>query len=286
MAETAASAESFKAGVDSACAIPYYVTRGNHDLPLSYWRPLYGPENYCFDHKGYRFIAIDTYHDDGAAYDFLDSVLALTDTAMGLIGFSHYPIAPGAPYRLRDSQGDSIIAKFANHNLVAWFSGHSHSWHDTVYNGVSYYTTDGMQYADNPWTTDRGYRLVNVWDDSISAEPFEVGNPPTEFIPNDTGSFIEAYNGSLDSPELTLSVFPNPFNSRTAIHVRGIRKEKRGKMSIFDINGRLIEERTFLFPLSSFLSLTWNATGLPAGVYLLRLKIRNRQFTKKLLVQK
>jgi hypothetical protein len=54
-------------------------------------------------------------------------------------------------------------------------------------------------------------------------------------------------------------------------------------MSIFDINGKLIEEMTFL---SSFLSYSWNTSGCPAGVYFVQAKLGNKIISKKLFVTK
>jgi hypothetical protein len=83
-------------------------------------------------------------------------------------------------------------------------------------------------------------------------------------------------------------VFPNPFNTRVTIRVnRGQRTEDRGQhiqLNIYDLKGQLVDFlASDLWLLTSGIS--WNLSGLPAGIYLLKADLGGKSRTHKLFLQ-
>ncbi len=104
---------------------------------------------------------------------------------------------------------------------------------------------------------------------------------PTPGQPNDDPHILPA--------EIELFAYPNPFNSAVTIRVRGV-EDSRGRVEIFDINGRRVEPVIELVEMpsgtklpstgsgSDFCEFVWTpGESLPSGVYLVRAKMENGQ---------
>jgi hypothetical protein len=89
-----------------------------------------------------------------------------------------------------------------------------------------------------------------------------------------------------------IGVTPSPFNSIVQINYElGITNYEWRKIEIkiYDVSGKMIADLTPLIPNSSFLirnSVSWNASHLPSGIYLLKARTGQRTLTKKLLLRK
>jgi len=79
--------------------------------------------------------------------------------------------------------------------------------------------------------------------------------------------------------------YPNPFNPSTIIHY-DLPVTARVSLKIFDVNGRevvTLVDRTM--PGGSY-SATWNANGLPTGMYLAVMEAGDHRFVQKMLLLK
>jgi hypothetical protein len=104
-----------------------------------------------------------------------------------------------------------------------------------------------------------------------------------KYVPGDLG--VDMGSGKSVGPGLAVS--PNPFKSVIRIKVRckayGV---KRVTLQVYNIAGKQVAELT---PYASRLTpnaYTWSATDLPSGIYILKATINNRQFSRKLFLQK
>jgi|GEM_PF-1858281 len=105
--------------------------------------------------------------------------------------------------------------------------------------------------------------VANYWSSSIS-------------VIRDVMSGIEEYF-TPDVKPFTSEIYPNPANSFFVIRSPLPVKE----IEIFDVSGKLIKEINFSSSRKPKISLK----GIKTGVYLLKIKTENKEFTKKLIIK-
>ena len=131
-------------------------------------------------------------------------------------------------------------------------------------------------YYYDSYYTERGGR---VWYSSTAMDL--VLNGSKVFVANDRYFDIFDCSGIMSAPSIfptghpssfILSAFPNPFNDRLNININ-IPRPGPMTLEVYDPFGRRLKT---LIPGSNFSAgsqqLMWNASGLPAGTYLLRLE--------------
>jgi hypothetical protein len=124
------------------------------------------------------------------------------------------------------------------------------------------YVYSARKYLNGKSYTKRGLIRLNKYMDNklvIDLEP--VG--------------IEASVSKKDNPAIKIN--PNPFNPFTTIRLPNINKSAR--VSIYDVSGKLVKQ----FKNIQSDRITWNANGLANGIYILKVKIGNRHFAKRLI---
>jgi hypothetical protein len=82
----------------------------------------------------------------------------------------------------------------------------------------------------------------------------------------------------------SISVSPNPVKSRAVITVSNKFRVSSFELHIFDITGKQLETRNSKLETSNTVS--WTASGLPAGVYLVRAVIGKRTLQEKIVLVK
>lgn len=154
-----------------------------------------------------------------------------------------------------------------------------------------------LQKADD--VSGNSFRLsIGAWDeDSVGYGPFMGfgvcygGNTsyfesqyynsdyyPRYFLVDSIPSVVELKNRPL-SGGLTVNASPNPFNFTTSISYSAGAAEK-GILSIFNVAGA----RLFSREVQGQGRVSWNATGLASGTYLVRLKAGREALEKKLIL--
>ena len=84
---------------------------------------------------------------------------------------------------------------------------------------------------------------------------------------------------------LTSLVYPNPFNSITTIKY-GLDIASYLQVSVYDLNGRLVEELFKGRADAGVYNLTWKANNNPSGVYILLLETTAMTQSRKLVLMK
>ncbi len=84
---------------------------------------------------------------------------------------------------------------------------------------------------------------------------------------------------------LLKDVHPNPFNSRTVIRL-GCRSRGRVRMSVYDIHGKRVETLLNEHLQKGKYEVTWNAAGMPGGIYIVRMLAGNTVQSRKLVLLK
>jgi hypothetical protein len=79
--------------------------------------------------------------------------------------------------------------------------------------------------------------------------------------------------------------YPNPFNPTTTIPYQ-ITKTSFAKLSIYDINGRLVKKLVSEQQNTGFYKVEWNADKVVSGIYFYRIEAGEYSRVKKCLVVK
>ena len=88
----------------------------------------------------------------------------------------------------------------------------------------------------------------------------------------------------MDIPEnFKLETAPNPFNSHCQIKYSMLNNHLSVNIDIFSINGKIIESYENL-PSENIIN--WDASGNPAGVYLIRLSNGEESFVERIVYMK
>ncbi|WP_262249368.1 metallophosphoesterase family protein [Parapedobacter soli] len=191
-------------GLAASSALPWYFTIGNHDR---YWgdgdkggvygeamfSSFFGETYYTFDHKGWRFIILNStevcdgnYCISDAQYQWLEDVLDNTPANQPIIVSTHvpflslyYPVLEGR-YTSTDTFGNQkqVFDRFARHNLKLVLQGHQHLYEEIKVKGVQFIT--GGAVSANWWHgtfhgTEEGYLKVNLYGDEFDWEYIDYG---------------------------------------------------------------------------------------------------------------
>lgn len=141
--ETVKVVDEYLKGIEK----PFYWIAGNHDHT---WVPNtklledeYGGTSYFFDHKGIRFIGINsaTLQEplpsfSKEAVNFLKETLARTDPAMPLIVFWHHPW--NETYFISEFDMDRVLDLLRPYNVLVVLLGHYHFGRHDQYGGLDF----------------------------------------------------------------------------------------------------------------------------------------------------
>ncbi len=135
------------------------------------------------------------------------------------------------------------------------------------------------RYIDEDVTKNSTY---NYWLESV-----ELNGSSTLFGPV---SVTIAEEGGFNEPPVVTyltefsGVYPNPFNPVTTISY-SLKQDGRARFTMFDIRGRKVEELTPNGKKGDN-TLTWDAEGLPSGIYFIRMTADNIDQTRKVMILK
>jgi hypothetical protein len=119
--------------------MPVHAVPGNHDwiAPANrrpYERLFPKQLNYCFDHRGWQFLGLDSTEGQrwektaiqSATFQWLDEHLRRLDPLKPTVVFTHFPL--GEAVRYRPLNADALLERFRPFNLKGAFSGHWHGY--------------------------------------------------------------------------------------------------------------------------------------------------------------
>jgi len=193
-------------------------------------------------------------------YDSFDGTSPgnLMDSVSGSTYISDWITVPIDSVAVGSGQDFFVSIKFINETYAFCFDNTGQL------SGRSYLSADGINY-DNMLSAhgDANIRAKISTDAFIEIEPVAV-------VPNDI---------------ILLPNYPNPFNPETTFSFN-IESLEHTSLSIYDIQGRIIETliRDKINP--GFHSITWNASEVATGVYFVKLISGDKIKTRKIMVLK
>ena len=130
---------------------------------------------------------------------------------------------------------------------------------------------------------ERTYRwIVIATDDSGITPPMECNVPYTFtllFDPLSVDDLLIPDNYALGQS------YPNPFNPVTYIDY-AIPENDYINLSVYDINGKLVETLDSGNKLAGYYTISWNASNTPSGTYFIRFSSKNYNATRKVSLLK
>ena len=86
--------------------------------------------------------------------------------------------------------------------------------------------------------------------------------------------------------EISLSpAYPNPFNPSTNLSYN-VPQDTHIKLSVYDINGRLVENLVNSYQDAGSYNTVWNASAVSSGVYFVTLTTSSEMLTQKIMLIK
>jgi 3',5'-cyclic AMP phosphodiesterase CpdA len=190
----------YKHQVDSS-GMRWHYAIGNHDRYWHYegkdgaglFESVFGKSYYSFEHKGWRFIVLNStqicngkYCIDDEQKSWLNKVLAQTAKNQPIVVVSHvpflslyYPVLEGY-YTDADTFANqkAIFDMFGSHNLKLVLQGHQHLYEEIKVKGVQFITAGAI--SANWWGgvfhgTQEGYLKVNVDGDAFTWDYLDYG---------------------------------------------------------------------------------------------------------------
>ena len=82
-----------------------------------------------------------------------------------------------------------------------------------------------------------------------------------------------------------LKTYPNPFNPSLNIEYY-MEKSSNVKISIYDINGRLVDSILDVFQSAGIIKINWNSKDISTGVYIVKLSLGSDTYTQRVVLLK
>jgi len=133
-----------------------------------------------------------------------------------------------------------------------------------------------------------GYAVASAYGlQTEESQPIYVADGNSFLVLEGAGALTVPSPISPVPSAISLSTFPNPFNSTTTISFSvGVLREAPLRLAIYDISGHLVADLSSAFPTphSAFGKVVWDASGVGAGIYFLKAHINGQNVTQKLVL--
>lgn len=149
-----------------------------------------------------------------------------------------------------------------------------------------------QRYADVDMDANTTYWEIGIFATSYDAESNPVYEEMTVVIDAESGQLIHAVSTSIDdsksegpSDYILSQNYPNPFNPSTVISFE-IPQLAQTNVTVYDLMGRKIATLLNDALVGGSHSITWNASGLSSGIYVVVLETPDFRSTRKMTLLK
>ena len=115
-----------------------------------------------------------------------------------------------------------------------------------------------------------------------------MATPTSNFFAENSQDISVLDNLSLTNMPVELALdraYPNPFNPSTSLSY-SIPSDGYVQLSVYDINGRLVEQLVDSYQGAGNYNTMWNASNISSGVYFVRLTAASNVLTQKVMLIK
>jgi hypothetical protein len=211
-----------------------------------------------------------------------------TDTVNKVIHFS--PPRCGNISKYQVYRGNMLAWEYDNYGHLVYMTDIT----DTVFsyasqNPVSCYRIRAVNSVGQVGLMSDVMAVQTKDDDNFGMYRLDYQDTPTvrdAFYDDLPGVGIEGPSAQELGESVFVNAHPNPFNPAVKIAVSGERlAESNNGIIIYDIKGKMVQKLSATsYQLSA--GITWNAIGLPSGIYIARVQWGGKRVTKQLVLMK
>ena len=134
---------------------------------------------------------------------------------------------------------------------------------------------------------DAASAAVNALKDEFSNNAFIITGQEAIKVTDMLKILAEIMNiDENDNVEFSLlKTYPNPFNPSLNIEYH-MEKSSNVKISIYDINGRLVDSILDVFQSAGNHKINWNSKDISTGVYIVKLSLGSNTYTQRVVLLK
>jgi hypothetical protein len=288
---------------------PFYPVMGNHegngsDQTLGTYRLVFGSikeepaynsgsvEYFSFDYNNNHFISLDVVHSSPLAAQqawlIQDLASPAAQQAENIFVFMHYTVS--GPGGQPTSRWNTFIAPYFTSlsQPVTVFQGDVHYFWKGMCRGMDIVTAPPITAPRSVPSLSsgeiggsfRGFIKVDASRENIRSTVYDLDCRVTHTFSLIKGKAGIGKKEGIGKATPSLIVSPNPFNPVLIVTFPLINTDK-AKFSIFTLDGRRILSKRLTFLQKQFL---WKPVNQPAGLYVARLKLKDRVLSKKVML--
>ncbi|MFO7841746.1 MAG: T9SS type A sorting domain-containing protein, partial [Fidelibacterota bacterium] len=133
----------------------------------------------------------------------------------------------------------------------------------------------------------RHYRFTDKYVESGNVYTYELADVSFGSVESKHGAVEVELEAEVENAEnfILEAAYPNPFNPRTVINLR-YETGSRSHVGIYSTQGALVDELINGYVEPGTYEITWDAAGMPSGVYIVRMTAGNVLRSRKIVLLK
>lgn len=133
----------------------------------------------------------------------------------------------------------------------------------------------------------RHYRFTDKYVESGNVYTYELADVSFGSVEHKHGAVEVELEAEVENAEnfILEAAYPNPFNPRTVINLR-YETGSRSHVGIYSTQGALVDELINGYVEPGTYEITWDAAGMPSGVYIVRMTAGNVLRSRKIVLLK
>ena len=142
-----------------------------------------------------------------------------------------------------------------------------------------------MVYSNEDMNEKMTFAYYSFIEDKIYEDVQSIEFEADMVIGNAINAYVVNINDEVPVNYSLGKAYPNPFNPSTNIEF-SIENDGYTKVSVYNLQGKLIEDLVDDYKSSGNYDVVWNATNYSSGVYFIRMNVNGFSATQKVMLVK
>ena len=142
-----------------------------------------------------------------------------------------------------------------------------------------------MVYSNEDMNEKMTFTYYSFIEDKIYEDVQSIEFEADMVIGNAINAYVVNINDEVPVNYSLGKAYPNPFNPSTNIEF-SIESDGYTKVSVYNLQGKLIEDLVDSYKSSGNYDVVWNATNYSSGVYFVRMNVNGFSATQKVMLVK